>query len=115
MYEANVVAAGGDGHFLHIPISFILSCHEGGGLQHYTRKWKVGRKKKTGRKYHKERGEGEGEERQKKNKKCIKGSARQEAAHGLKCMEINIKLSLAPLLTTNKGPASSQFRHSQKK
>lgn len=29
MYEAYVVAAGGNGHFLHVPISLILSCQGG--------------------------------------------------------------------------------------
>lgn len=43
MYEANVVAKRGNGHFLHVPI---LSCHVGGRLQFYTREGKVERPKK---------------------------------------------------------------------
>lgn len=109
MYEANVVAERGNGHFPHVPIPFILYRHVGGRLQLYTRKWKVGRPKK--KKTEAEKTKGEGEERHKKNKKCIKSWGRQEAAHGLKCMEINIKLSLAPLLAANKGPASSPCLH----
>lgn len=67
--------------------------------------------RKTKKKTEAEKTKGEGEERHKKNKKCIKSWGRQEAAHGLKCMEINIKLSLAPLLAANKGPASSPCLH----
>ena len=59
-------------------------------------------------KYHNEMRGWEGEERHKKNKKkFIKSWGRQEAAHELKCKEIN-KLSLASLLATNKGRASSR-------
>lgn len=101
MYEVNVVAKRGNGHFLHVPIPFILFRHVGGRLQSYTSKGKVGRPRNRGRK-HNERRKGEGEERDKKNKKCIKSWGRQEAAHGLKCREINIKLSLAPLFAANK-------------
>lgn len=79
MYEANVVAAGGNGHFLHVPISFILSCQGGGRLQFYTRKWKVGRQKNRGRKYHKERGGWGG----KKGTRKIKNVSRAEAGRKL--------------------------------
>lgn len=60
MYEANVVAKRGNGHFLHVPI---LSCHVGGRLQFYSRKGKVGRQKKTEAENITTKGEGEGEKK----------------------------------------------------
>lgn len=70
MYEVNVVGERGNGHFLHNPIPFILFWHVGGRLHFYTRKEKEGRQKN--RQKHNEWRKEEGEERHKKNKKCIK-------------------------------------------
>lgn len=113
IYKADVVAQRGNGHFLHFPIPFILPCHVGGRLEFHTRQEKVGRQRKKQRQKISQRKEekGEGEERHKKKKMDLE--LRQAGnCPRLKCREINIRLSLASLLATNKGPASSRRLYS---